>query len=179
MSGLTIKVPISLNQVFIHGTTILPQLCQFWDTIRGKLAHESPYTTSIRGMRIRLFGFQNDNKEVEKLRSKKILEGWENMKKVFYYQGLPYVPEIISLELISRHHNNFLRGPFGIEKTRELIAQKLYWRMLLRDNEAYVKGCNVFLASKTVFHKLYGNFQSLPVPTHWWKDWSINFRQVF
>ncbi len=47
--------------------------------------------------------------------------------------------------------------------------------MLQKDIEAYVKGCNVCLASKIVCHKPYGDFKLLPVPTHWWKDLSMDF----
>ena len=47
--------------------------------------------------------------------------------------------------------------------------------MLRRDVEAYVKGCNICLASKAVRHKAYGNLQTLPVPTHRWKDLSMDF----
>ena len=38
-----------------------------------------------------------------------------------------------------------------------------------------MKRCNVCLASKAVRHKPYGNVQSLPVPTHRWKDLLIDF----
>ena len=31
------------------------------------------------------------------------------------------------------------------------------------------------LASRAVMHKLYGDFQSLPVFTHWWKNLSMDF----
>ncbi len=47
--------------------------------------------------------------------------------------------------------------------------------MLCRDVEAYVKDWNVYLASKAVRHKPYRDLQSLPVPTHWWKNLSIDF----
>ena len=47
--------------------------------------------------------------------------------------------------------------------------------MLHYDVEDYVKGCNVYLALKAVRHKPYGDLQSLPVPTHRWKDLSIDF----
>ena len=94
---------------------------------------------------------------------------------MLHHQGLSYVPEIIRTELISRHHNNPLADHFGIEKTRELIARKYYWPTLRRDVEDYVKGCDVCLASKTVRHKPYGDLQSLPIPTHRWKDLSMDF----
>ncbi len=94
---------------------------------------------------------------------------------MLYYQGLPYVLKVIRSELISRHHNDLPAGHFGIEKTRKLIARKYYWPTLQRDVEAYVKGCDVCLTSKVVCHKPYRDLQSLPVPTHWWKDLSIDF----
>ena len=90
-------------------------------------------------------------------------------------QGLPFVPEIIWMELISRHHDDLLVGHFGIEKTREFLARKYYWPILRHDVEAYVKSYDVCLASKTVWHKSYDYLQSLPVSTHWWKDLLINF----
>ena len=47
--------------------------------------------------------------------------------------------------------------------------------MRRRDIEDYVRGCNICLASKAVQHKPYGDLQSLPIPTHHWKDLSIDF----
>ncbi len=93
---------------------------------------------------------------------------------MLHYQDLPYVPKVICLELISRHHDNLLVSDFGIEKTCELIARKYYWLTLQQDDEAYVKDCNVCLALKAVRHKSYGDLQSLPIPTHRWKDLSID-----
>ena len=47
--------------------------------------------------------------------------------------------------------------------------------MLRQDVEAYIKGCNVCLASKAVRHKPYGDLQALPIPTHRWKDLFMDF----
>ncbi len=94
---------------------------------------------------------------------------------MLHYQGLLYVPKVIRSKLISGHHDNALAGHFGIEKTRELIARKYYWPMLQQDVEAFVKGCYVYLTSKIVCLKPYGDLQSLPVPTHRWKDLSMDF----
>ena len=94
---------------------------------------------------------------------------------MLHHQGLLYIPEIIRTELISRHHNDPLASHFGIEKTREFVAQKYFWLTLRRDVKNYVKGCNVCLASKAVYHKPYGDLQSLPVPTHRWKDLLMGF----
>ena len=109
------------------------------------------------------------------MRSEGLSEGWEDIKQVLHYQGLSYVPKVIRSELISRHHDDSLVGHFAIEKIRELIARKYYWPTLRRDVEAYIKGCDVCLASKAVRHKPYEDLQSLPVPTHRWKDLSMDF----
>ncbi len=47
--------------------------------------------------------------------------------------------------------------------------------MLRQDVKANVKGCDVCLALKAVCHKPYGDLQLLLIPTHRWKDLSINF----
>ena len=94
---------------------------------------------------------------------------------MLHYQGLSYVPEIIQTELISRNHDDPLAGHFGIDKLHELIARKYHWPTLRHDVKDYVKGCNVCLALKAVRHKPYGDLQSLPVPTHRWKDLSMDF----
>ena len=91
------------------------------------------------------------------------------------YQGLPYIPEIIRSEVISRHYDDPLTGHFGIDKTRELVGQKYYWPSLKKDVENYVRGYYVCLASKAVRHKPYGDLQSLPIPTHRWKNLSMDF----
>ncbi len=102
-------------------------------------------------------------------------EGWEDIKGVLKYQGLPYLPEIIRYEILSKHHDDLLAGHFGIDKTRELVARKYFWLILRRDVEAYVKGCDVCLVSKAVQHKPYGDFHSLPLPTQRWKNLSMEF----
>ena len=118
-------------------------------------------------MRLRLSEPQEKDEEAKCLRgSAGLLEDWEDVKGVLQYQRLPYIPEIIHSEVISRHHNNFLAGHFDIDKTRELVSWKYYWPSLRKDVENYVRGYDVCLTSKTVRHKLYRDLQSLPVPTH-------------
>ena len=38
-----------------------------------------------------------------------------------------------------------------------------------------MKGCDICLSLKAVKYKPYGNLQFLPVPTHRWKNFSIDF----
>ena len=177
LSGLSTSAELStLHRVLICGTHVLPQLCQFWDTFRAELGAEGPYQVSIGAMRLRLSELQENDNEAKLLRgSADLPEGWEDVEGVLQYQGLPYVPEIIRSEIISRHHNDHLAGHFGIDKTRELVGQKYYWPSLKRDVESYVQGCDVCLTSKAVRHKPYGDLQSLPIPTHQWKDLSMTF----
>ena len=63
---------------------------------------------------------------------------------------------------------------FGIDKTQELVGKKYYWPTLGCNVETYVWGCNVCLTSKAIRHKPYGNLQLLLVPSHYWKDFSMN-----
>ena len=64
-----------LHQILIYKIVILPQFRQFWDTIQSKLADKNPYTASIGDMKMRLPELQDDNKEAEKPRSKRLPEG--------------------------------------------------------------------------------------------------------
>ncbi len=76
------------------------------------------------------------------------------------------MPEIVKTGLITRHHDDPLAGYFRIDKTQVLIAQKYYWPTFCYNIEAYVTGCDIYLALKAVRHKLYDYLQSLLVPTH-------------
>ena len=126
-------------------------------------------------MRLRLPELQSSDNQVKKLRAVELLEGWEDIEGVLQYGDLFYIPKIIWLKLISQHHDNFLGSHFEIDKTWELIARKYYWSMLCQDVEAYVKGCDICLTSKAIQHKVYRNLLALPVPTHRWKDLSMDF----
>ena len=125
-------------------------------------------------MRLRLHELQAKDKQAQKTRTEH-LKDWNNIDGVLHYQGLPYVPEIIQTELISRYHNNPWVSHFGIKKIHEFIAQNYYWPTLCYNVEDYMKGCNVCLALKVVWHKPYSDLQSLPVLIHRWKDLSMDF----
>ena len=127
---------------------------------------KSPYQASIGDMRLRLVELQAEDGQVRKIRAEKLGGNWEDSDRILHHQGLPYVPEIIRTELISRYHDNPLAGHFGIEKTRELVVRKYYWETLRHNVEVYIRGCDVCLASKTVRHKPYRNLQQLSVPTY-------------
>ena len=72
-------------------------------------------------MRLRLQELQEANRKAQELRQQKV-DGYKKIDEILYHQGLPFVPEAIRIELISRHHNDFLAGHFGIKKTCKLLA---------------------------------------------------------
>ena len=49
---------------------MLPQLSQFWDTLRAKLVDKNSYKASISGMRLRLSELQESGPEAQELKSK-------------------------------------------------------------------------------------------------------------
>ena len=127
-------------------------------------------------MRLRFSKLQENDKEAKLFRgSAGLLEDWKNVERVFQYRGLLYVLEIIHSEVISCHHNNLLIEHFGIDKTKELISRKYYWPSLRRDVKSYVRGYDICLALKAIRLKPYGDLQSLLIPTHQWKNLSMNF----
>ena len=105
----------------------------------------------------------------------KDLNGYKELDRILYHQGLLFVPEAIQIEIISRHHNDPLAGHFGIDKTKDLVSRKYYWPSLRRDIEAYIKGYSICLGSKAVRYKPYGDLQFLPVSTHQWMDLLMDF----
>ena len=127
LASLSFSTLLHLHQVLIYGTYVLPQLRYFWNDLQGELASKGSYKVSIGGMRLRLQELQEEDKQARKLRAKQpVKDGWEDINGVLHHQSLPYVPEIIRTELISRHHDDPLAGHFDIKKIRELVARKYY-----------------------------------------------------
>ena len=176
LSGLSTSAKLlSLHRVLICGTHVLPQLRQFCDTIRAKLIVEDPYQVSIGAMHLRLSELQESDDETWKIKAEGLKSDYKEVDGVLHHQALLFVLEAIRTELISRYHNDLLARHFGIDKTRELVGRKYYWPSLRKNVESYVRGCDICLVSKTVCHKPYGDLQSLPIPTHQWKDLSMDF----
>ena len=123
-------------------------------------------------MSFKLQELQETDSKATKLRSK---EGYKEVEEVLHHKSLFFVPDSIWTKLMSRHHNNPLASHFGIKKTYDLLTQKCVWLSLQYNIEAYIKRCDICLPSKVVRRKPYGDLQSLPVPTHWWKDLSMDF----
>lgn len=81
----------------------------------------------------------------------------------YYAIKIPVMPKIIKTKLSSKHYDDPLADYFDIEKNQELIARKYYCLILKVGDDSYVKGCDVYLASKSVKQNLYSDLQSLLV----------------
>ena len=139
------------------------------------MSTEGSYQVNIGAMRLKPSELQESDDEARKIRAKRLKNDYEEVDGVLHHQGLPFILEAIQIELISWHHNNSLAGHFDIDKTKELVGRKYYWPSLKKDVENYVRRYDVCLASKAIKHKLYGDLRSLPIPTHQWKDLSMDF----
>ena len=95
VSGLSLDIPFPFHQIFVYGTTVLPQLHRFWDFFQGEIANEGPNNISIRAMRLKLPDLQSDDNQAKKLQAIKLPERWVNIEGVLQYEGFPYIPEII------------------------------------------------------------------------------------
>ena len=63
--------------------TILPQLCQFWDSFQNNIARNSSYIAKIGGMRLQFSELQENDKEAKLLRGVVgFPEGWKDVKGV-------------------------------------------------------------------------------------------------
>lgn len=105
------------HQVLICVTHVLLWLCQFWNQLQGKLVHKETYQAGIRGLRLCLQGLQLKNPEAQNMRKPDLKEGWKEIQEILHWEGLPYIPEIVRIKLINRHHDNPLASHFEIKKT--------------------------------------------------------------
>ena len=80
-------------------------------------------------MRFRLQELQKTDFKAQKLKQQG-QKGYKEDDGVFHHQGLPFEPQAIQIELISRHHDNPLAGHFGIKRICKLLAQKYFWFFL-------------------------------------------------
>lgn len=80
-------------------------------------------------MSLRLPKLEKNNPKIREL-GKDLPEGWKDVKDIFYYQSILFVPKIICLKIISRHYNNPLAGYFGIKKARKFVTKKYFWLIL-------------------------------------------------
>lgn len=76
---------------------------------------------------------------------------------------------------MSMDYDNPLLDHFGIKKIYKSVAQKYYYTTLQQKFQTYIKGYNIYLTSKTVHYNCYKDLQSFFLPTHCYKNQSIDF----
>lgn len=91
------------------------------------------------------------------------------------HDGYIYVPEIMRLEILQRHHDDKVAGHFGVAKTYELLHRNYWWPGMLKTVKAFVSSCEVCGRSKTARHKPYGFLRALDVPEHPWTSVTLDF----
>lgn len=62
-----------------------------------------------------------------------------------------------------------------MQKIYKLLTLKYNQPTLCHNLKLYKKGCNISSVCKKLCHKLYGNFWSLPIPSHWQKYLLMKF----
>ena len=84
VSGLLVDLSqlSPLHQIFICGTTVFPQLHQFYNSLQSKIAQNSPHIANVKGMRLRLPKLQDKDEETKKLRAVGLPKEWEDVEGV-------------------------------------------------------------------------------------------------
>lgn len=67
------------------------------------------------------------------------------------------MPKIIYFKLICQYHKNPFIDCFRANKIKKLIYKKYYLFSLKKEVKAYIKGCNIYVVSKTIRYKPHGN----------------------
>ena len=180
-------------KIITCGTLVVPKVKAYWSSLRNSLAQrESPYTQpASRGVLERLPELQQVDevaitvrKRLATLKDSDVSgtqevapssEPWSDSDHCLFHEGKAYIPASLRGEILELNHDDPLAGHFGKDKTIELVSRKYYWPSMKSDIARYVEGCDVCMSSKATRHKPYGNLQSLPIPTHKWKDITMDF----
>ena len=65
------------------------------------------------------------------------------------------MPKIVKTKLLRRYYDDLLAGHFGINKIKELIAQKYYQPTHCHNIKVYITGYDVCSAIKAMRYKFY------------------------
>ena len=94
-------------------------------------------------MRLRLVELQAEDGQARKIKAKKLSGNWEDSNRILYHQGMLYISKIIRTKLINRRNDDPLADHFGIEKMRELITRKYYWKTVHHNIEVYIRSFDI------------------------------------
>jgi hypothetical protein len=118
---------------------------------------------------------QRLRKEIESNNPRK--EYLIDSKGLLRYQDKILIPEQKSLiqELLYLYHDDQFAGHWGIDKTKDLLQRKFYWKNLTSDVHEYIVTCPTCQNMAITRHKPYGKLQSLPIPKGPWQEVSLDF----
>ena len=68
-------------------------------------------------------------------------------------------------EIMEDHHDQYLAGHFGINKTLELLTRNYFWPRIAQDVQDFVKSCPSCMVSRSQNKRRHALLQPLPLPT--------------
>jgi len=90
--------------------------------------------------------WQDQGRELVRLREseKKMLDEWIEKEGLLYYKNRLYIPdnEALQTEIAQGCHDSLVAGPFGQEKTIEIVTRDFYWNGLADWIRDYVRSCD-------------------------------------
>lgn len=159
---------------------------QFIPRILGEeaLLYETVYEDENKSMRDLILICQREDAQAIQIRNK--LQDTQNHNagslwsvdhNEVRFNGKLYVPpqESIRMAILKRYHDDPLAGHFGVGKTLELVQRKYNWSGLKRYIEDYISECDVCQRTKARRHRVYGDLQSLRLPSAPWQELSWDF----
>ena len=158
---------IPLHQILVCKTFV--QSHQFWDAFRSELVG-GPTKTMLVAWSWTAGLWEEDNQD-QIIRTKHPrLEGWEDSDRVLHHQNLPYAPEIIKAELISRYPNDTWAGGSELKRPIDwpiILPIRVTFESLRYRVKAYVKRIVTLASRQKSAHKLYGYTELSLAPTCW------------
>lgn len=104
-------------------------------------------------------------------------KGYAMKDGLVYFDGRIVVPESQKIKeaLYHMYHTSPLLGHGGVRKTYKAMAETFFWKNMMIDIKALVKGCRVCQQVKSTVGKLQGLLQPLPIPEGPWEELTMDF----
>ncbi|MBW0572731.1 hypothetical protein O181_112446 [Austropuccinia psidii MF-1] len=81
----------------------------------------------------------------------------------------------IQLNILQKHHDSWLAGPPGQEKTLKLINRDFHWDVMNQFIKDYVSSCQQCSRNKNIHHEKFGLLKPLQIPSGPWISLSLDF----
>jgi RNase H-like domain found in reverse transcriptase/Reverse transcriptase (RNA-dependent DNA polymerase)/Integrase zinc binding domain len=90
--------------------------------------------------------------------------------------GRVVVPESLQTRLLTEAHCQIASAHPGIQKTRQILRTRYYWRNMDKDIKRFVRNCHACRRSTIPRDKPPGLLHPLPVPDRPWQHISVDFK---